>query len=79
MHGSMSHAWRVHRAKMIKQHKPWVAYQTFRHRVKDLHWTLEKAINTPAIIKKRDKDRQRKVKLHIILYRIKKFFKNLFN
>ena len=47
--------------------------------VKDLHWTLEKAINTPAIIKKRDRDRQRKVKLYIILYKIKKFFRNLFN
>lgn len=79
MYGSMSHAWRRHRQKMIEQHKPWVTYATFRHRIKGLHWTMEKAVNTPANVKKRDKDRRMKVKLHIILYRVKKFFRELFN
>lgn len=79
MYGSMSHAWKIHRKKMQQAHKPWVTYATFRHRVKNLHWSLYKAINTPAVVSKRDKDRRMKVKLHIILYRIKKFFKNLFN
>jgi hypothetical protein len=74
MYGSMSHCWKIHRRKMQQAHKPWVTYATFRYRVKNLHWSLYKAINTPAVVSKRDKDRRMKVKLHIILYRIKKFF-----
>ena len=79
MYGSMTHAWKRHRQKMIEQHKPWVTYATFRHRLVNLKWTVEKAINTPAQVKKRDKDRRRKVKLYIILYKVKKFFRDLFN
>ena len=66
---------------MIEQHEPWVTYQTFRHRVKNLNRDLYKAINTPARVKNRDKDRRFKVKLrklkmrlYIILYRIKNLF-----
>lgn len=86
MYGSLSHGWRVHRKKMIEQHKPWVTYATFRHRIVNLHWDFKKAIETPAGVKYRDKDRRFKVKLHrakfklyIILYRVKKFFRDLFN
>ena len=75
----MSHAWRRHRQKMIEQHKPWVTYATFRHRVKNLHWTLEKAVNTPAVVSKRDKDRRMKVKWYRMLHRVKRFFRRLFN
>jgi hypothetical protein len=82
MHGSMTHARKVHKRKMAEAHKPWVTYATFRHRIVNLHWTVEKAIHTPAQVKNRDKDRRRKVKLqrtkfklYIILYKVKKFFK----
>ena len=86
MYGSMSHCWRIHRHKMIETHQPWVTYATFRHRIVNLHWDLNKAIHTPAKVKNRDKDRRFKVKLHkmkvrlyIILYRVKKFFRELFS
>lgn len=75
---SLSYARRVHKAKMHKQHEHWVNYSTFRQRVQELNRTLEEAINTPANVKYRDKDRTKKVKKHIILYRIKKFFRKLF-
>ena len=63
---------------MQEAHEPWVTYATFRHRVKNLWWTLEKAVNTPANVKKRDKDRRFKVKCYIILYKVKKIFRWLF-
>lgn len=75
---SLSYAWKVHKAKMHRQHEHWVNYSTFRQRVNELGWSLEKAIDTPAQIEFRDKDRTKKVKQHIILYRIKKFFRRLF-
>lgn len=75
---SLSYAWRVHKSKMQRQHEHWVNYSTFRQRVQELNRTLEEAINTPAKIEFRDKDRTKKVKQHIILYRIKKFFRKLF-
>ena len=77
MYGSMSHCWRIHRRKMQQAHKPWVTYATFRHRVVNLKWTLYKAINTPASVKHRDKDRKFKVRLYNIIYRVKKFFRSL--
>ena len=79
MYWSMSYCWRIHKKKMQEQGKPWVTYATFRHRVVNLKWTLYEAINTPAYVKKSDKGRMRKMKPYIILYRVKKFFRDLFN
>lgn len=79
MYGSMTHCWRIHRKKMQELHEPWVTYATFRHRVVNLHWTVEKAIDTPAHVNKRDYDRRMKVRFYRLIYKVKKFFRDLFN
>ena len=77
--GNLKHCWEVHKHVMHKKHLPAVTYSTFRARVKDLHWDVYKAIHTPATVEKRDKDRRFKAKLHLIKFRIKHFFRRLFN
>jgi hypothetical protein len=79
MYGSIRRCWEVHKKVMHREHQPAVTYSTFRARVRDLHWDVYKAIHTPAVIEKRDKNRRWKAKLHKVVFRIKRFFRKLFN
>jgi hypothetical protein len=79
MYGSIRRCWEVHKKVMRREHQPAVTYSTFRARVRDLHWDVYKAIHTPAVIEKRDKNRRWKAKLHKVAFRIKRFFRKLFN
>lgn len=63
---------------MKDRHEPRVTYATFRHRIVNLNWTVEKAINTPAKVKNRDKDRRMKVWFHRLRWRIRHLFKKPF-